>query len=126
MCALPDDYDGLVGVARVAAQPEISPLPFELIEGNEHHGPYIVNTYGGTVCDFYTMSNPSALSVRNGGDSRPVPFTCADGNAAFMVRAANCHDELVAALKRWRALGGGTHALRVDTDTILARAEAAS
>ncbi len=74
-------------------------LPFDLIEGNEHHGPYIVNSYGRDVCDFYTMSNPASLSVRNGGDSEPIWFTDAAENAAFMHRAANCHHELVAALK---------------------------
>ncbi|RUM98988.1 hypothetical protein EET67_04930 [Pseudaminobacter arsenicus] len=74
-------------------------LPFELIEGDEHHGPYIVNNYGADVCDFYAMSNPSSPSVRNGGDSKPVWFTDAAANAAFMLRAANCHEELLAALK---------------------------
>lgn len=74
-------------------------LPFDLIEGNEHHGPYIVNSYGADVCDFYCMSNPSSWSVRNGGDSKPIWFTDAAENAAFMHRAANCHHELLATLK---------------------------
>lgn len=74
-------------------------LPFELIEATEHHGPYITNSFGGTVCDFYTMSNPQAASVRNGGTSKPVLFHDADENAAFVTKAANSHDDLVAALK---------------------------
>ena len=81
-----------------------SPMPFDLVKGNEHHGPYIVNAYGGDVCDFYAMSNPSALSVRNGGDSRPVPFADAEENAEFMWRAANSFDAMLAALKEPRAL----------------------
>jgi hypothetical protein len=83
---------------------ERSPLPFELIKANEHHGPYIVNAYGADVCDFYAMSNPSALSVRNGGDSKPVPFVDADGNAEFMWRAANSFDAMLEALNTTRAL----------------------
>lgn len=75
-------------------------LPFDLIEGNEHHGPYIVNSYGRDVCDFYTMSNTASLSVRNGGDSKPIWFTDAAENAAFLHRAANCHHELVAILQK--------------------------
>jgi hypothetical protein len=74
-------------------------LPYELVDATEHHGPYICTAYGSTVCDFYAMSDPSSLSVRNGGTSRPIPFTDAAEHAAFMVRAANAHDELVAGLR---------------------------
>jgi hypothetical protein len=82
-----------------ATELETSPLPWDLIEATEHHGPYIVNAYGGTVCDFYAMSNPLNLSIRNGGDSAPISFTCADGNAALAVRAVNMHGELIEALE---------------------------
>lgn len=73
--------------------------PYELVEGTEHHGPYICTSWGSTVCDFYTMTDPSMPSVRNGGTSKPVWFTDAAAHAAFMVKAANVHGELLAALK---------------------------
>jgi hypothetical protein len=77
---------------------EHSPLPWELIEATEHHGAYIVNSWGRTVCDLYAMSNPMAASVRNGGNSYPVHFYDMAANAAFIVRAVNNHDALVKAL----------------------------
>lgn len=86
------DYAGHSGAQ------EVSPLPFDLVEGNEHHGPYIVNGYGADVCDFYAMSNPSCFSVRNGGTSKPVWFTDAAGNAAYMVRATNAYADMLEAL----------------------------
>jgi hypothetical protein len=78
------------------------PLPYEIVEATEHHGPYICNSYGTTVCDFYFMTDPSAFSVRNGGASRPIPFTDAAEHAAFLVKAANAHDALVDALEAAR------------------------
>jgi len=77
---------------------EHSPTPWEVVETTEHHGPYIITTWGTTICDLYTMSNPMVASVRNGGDSFPVHFTDADANAAFIVKAVNSHDALIAAL----------------------------
>lgn len=74
-------------------------LPYELVEATDHHGPYVCTSYGSTVCDFYAMSDPSSLSVRNGGASRPVAFTDAAEHAAFMVKAANAHGELLDAIK---------------------------
>ena len=59
---------------------------WDLVPANEHHGPYVVGS-AGDVADFYTMSNPNAPSVRNGGDSFPVPFNMADENAAFVAKA---------------------------------------
>jgi hypothetical protein len=106
------------------------PVPYELVEATEHHGPYICTSYGTTVCDFYAMSDPTTLSVRNGGTSRPIPFTDAAEHAAFMVRAANAHGEMLEALKRldawWlvsfpggpdgdRSWGGGIGMLSDDT-----------
>ncbi|MBY5553774.1 hypothetical protein J0664_05815 [Rhizobium leguminosarum] len=75
------------------------PLPYELVEATEHHGPYICTSYGTTVCDFYFMTDPAAFSVRNGGTSRPISFTDAAEHAAFMVKAANVHDDLLDALR---------------------------
>jgi hypothetical protein len=75
------------------------PLPYELIDATAHHGPYICTSYGTTVCDFYFMTDPAAFSVRNGGTSRPISFTDAAEHAAFLVKAANVHDELLGALR---------------------------
>lgn len=75
-----------------------SPRPFEVVDGNEHHGPYIVDAAGCTVADLYAMSDPSSLSVRNGGTSKPIPFSCAQENAKMLVRAINYHQELITAL----------------------------
>lgn len=72
-----------------------SPLPCDLVKGNEHHGPYLVNAYGGDICDFYTMSNPNAISVRNGGTSYPVHFADAAENAEFAWRAINSFQALL-------------------------------
>lgn len=77
---------------------ESTPTPWELIEATEHHGAYIVNSWGRTVCDLYAMSNPLAASVRNGGTSFPVPFDDMAANAAFIVEAVNSHAALVKAL----------------------------
>lgn len=74
-----------------------TPRPWLLVEANEHHGPFIVGD-DGDVCDFYAMSQPGFLSTRNGGPSKPVLFSNAIDNAAFAVRCANSHDELVLAL----------------------------
>jgi hypothetical protein len=76
-----------------------SMLPWEVVEANEHHGAYIVPAYGGDVCDLYAMSNPTAASVRNGGNSHPVHFDNSAENAKLIVKAVNAHDALVAALQ---------------------------
>ncbi|MBY3543620.1 hypothetical protein HFN71_28460 [Rhizobium laguerreae] len=74
-------------------------LPLDLVEGNDNHGPYITTDFGTTVCDFYCMSDPSSWAVCNGGTSKPVWFTEAAEYAAFMVKAANAHDELLCGLR---------------------------
>jgi hypothetical protein len=74
-------------------------LPYELVEATEHHGPYVCTAFGTTVCDFYAMTDPSSASIRNGGTSEAISFTDAAEHAAFMVKAANAHEELLAALK---------------------------
>jgi hypothetical protein len=79
-------------------EPTPTPTPWELIEATEHHGAYIVNSWGRTICDLYAMSNPMAASVRNGGTSFPVHFDDMAANAAFIVKAVNNHDQLTADL----------------------------
>lgn len=53
---------------------EHTPGPWEYVASTEHHGPYVAAPFGGDICDCYTMSNLSAFSVRNGGDSVPIHF----------------------------------------------------
>ena len=89
-----------VNAAATAGSNDYTPmLPFELVEATEHHGPYITTAFGTTVCDFYAMSKPGWPSTASGGPSKPVPFTDADENAAFMVRAANSYHDMLAALR---------------------------
>ena len=66
-----------------------TPGPWEYVPSTEHHGPYVTNQWGGDICDCYAMSNPASLSVRNGGDSRPIHFQheAADANARLIAAA---------------------------------------
>ncbi|RUV07976.1 hypothetical protein EOA79_02490 [Mesorhizobium sp. M1A.F.Ca.IN.020.03.2.1] len=74
-----------------------TPGPWGYVPGHEHHGPYVTSDFGSTICDLYTMSNPSSMSVRNGGDSRPLPFLAemAEPNARLIAAAP----DMLAALK---------------------------
>lgn len=68
-----------------------TPGPWEYVPSNEHHGPYVAAPYGGDICDCYVMSDPSSLSVRNGGPSKPIHLQsgAADANAR-LIAAAPC------------------------------------
>lgn len=72
--------------------------PWEYVPSNEHHGPYVANGWGaGDICDCYTMTNPAAWSVRNGGDSKPVNHQHEEADAnAMLISAA---PDLLEALK---------------------------
>lgn len=88
--------------------------PWEYVASTEHHGPYVTASYGGDICDCYCMSNPSALSVRNGGNSYPIHHQGeqADANAQFIVRAVNSHAALVEALKAARHFIEESHTMQ--------------
>lgn len=68
--------------------------PWEYVPSTEHHGPYVTNAVGNTICDFYTMTQPGEASTLNGGPSRPVHFLheMADSNAALVVAAVAAFD----------------------------------
>lgn len=68
---------------------ETTPGPWHYVPSTEHHGPYVESSVGGTICDCYMMSNPTALSVRSGGDSKPILFfhEMADQNARLIAAA---------------------------------------
>lgn len=72
--------------------PQHTPGPWEYVKSTEHHGPYVTTaadcTYG-DIADCYAMSNPSLLSVRNGGRSRPIhhQYDRADANARLIAAA---------------------------------------
>ena len=67
-------------------------FPWEHVPDNGHHGHYIVAGSGITVCDLYAMTQPIS------GKSKAANFTDAAENAAFIARACNAHDDLVAAI----------------------------
>lgn len=91
------------------------PLPVELVPATEHHGPYITNCFGLTVCDFYTMTLPNEKSTASGGPSRPVHFGNAVEFSAYMTLAANSHAILVKALKQAKyAIKGREHTGFID------------
>lgn len=106
--------ESLRGVGLV----EHTPLPWEVVEATEHHGPYIVSQFGNTIADLYCMSRPDLPSTINGGISHPISHMAemADPNAAFIVRACNSHDALLEAVTafvdRWNT------GSRADTDYV--------
>ena len=51
----------------------VTPGPWGYVASNENHGPYVCNDWGaGDICDGYVMPKTDSLSIRNGGDSRPI------------------------------------------------------
>lgn len=82
--------------------------PWEYIASNEHHGAYVEGPFG-DVCDCYTMSNPRGFSVRNGGDSRPIPFQGddMDANARLISSAPELAEALIAITDHFASVMGG-------------------
>lgn len=64
-----------------------TPGPWEYVPSCEAHGAYVMAEWGGTVCDFYVMTDPGSPSVRNGGTSQPRPLEDADANARLCAAA---------------------------------------
>lgn len=108
-----------------------TPGPWDYVPSTEHHGPY-VSAICGDIADCYTMSNPTAASVRNGGDSYPIPFQGdeADANARLIAAAP----EMLNMLRECRATfayaagdgDGEAHQFVDQIDAVLAKAEGRS
>lgn len=63
--------------------------PWSVVEATEHHGFYVTNDFGNTICDLYAMTRPDMPSTANGGPSKPVPFMHEmDGPNARLIAAA--------------------------------------
>jgi len=78
-----------------AAKHKFTAGPWEYVPGTEHHGPYVTGPWGGDICDCYTMSNPMAASVRNGGTSFPINHQGerAEANARLIAEAGTVAHE---------------------------------
>ena len=73
-----------------------TPGPWQYVPSSEHHGPFVTSEHGSTICDCYTMSQPSLPSTRNGGSSAPITFMgeMADPNARLIAAAPLMLSEL--------------------------------
>lgn len=89
---------------------EHTPLPWDAVEANEHHGPYITTAFGTTVCDLYAMSDPMS------GERKPITFTDGDVNLHLIVKCVNAHNDLVAALKGLSATYDGIWVTMSDSE----------
>jgi len=82
-----------------------TPGPWEVIAACEHHGAYVTSPWGTTLADLYNMSNPSDLSVRNGGSSKPIPFVDSEANAHLIAAAPELYQALEALCELADGLG---------------------
>lgn len=69
--------------------------PWDFVTATEHHGYYIVDEVGTTICDLYTMTHPKLTSVLSGGTSEPVSFIDAEANAHLISAAPDLYEALV-------------------------------
>lgn len=86
----------------MAGETRFTPGPWECVPATEHHGPYVTSEFGSTIADCYAMSNPSSLSVRNGGDSKPIIFMAemAEPNAHLIAASPKLYETVSACLKQ--------------------------
>lgn len=63
-----------------------------------------------------------ALMIRNGTQQEPIPHSEADANAAFIVRAVNCHEELLE-LAKWVADSLRPEERPANVNRLIAKAE---
>lgn len=97
---------------------------WDYVPSTEHHGPY-VTTLTGDICDCYTMSNPLAASVRNGGESYPINHQAerADANARLIASAPDLYSALKWARSLYRPDDKSDLVIAIDAALSRARGE---